>query len=197
VSTTRAALAVLAVLLAAAGTAPAGEPLYVVEQVVVSLNAQADGSGERIASLKSGDRVELLERAGESVHVRLPDGREGWLRAIYVSGDEPMRPRLMQSEAEVARLRAELARTQAQLNASAAAPPAAAAGAVAQAAAVAPLPEEPTAAGGLFNTADATPRRVWPWALATAVAGLLLGFALGWRMLDRSIRKKYGGLKIY
>jgi hypothetical protein len=26
---------------------------------------------------------------------------------------------------------------------------------------------------------------------------LALGFALGWRMLDRTIRKKYGGLKIY
>jgi len=25
----------------------------------------------------------------------------------------------------------------------------------------------------------------------------VVGFALGWWMLDRSIRKKYGGLKIY
>ena len=185
------ALLLLAAL--AASPAHAADPLYVVEQVVVSLNAQADGGGERIGSLKSGDRVELLERSGESVHVRLPDGREGWLRAIYVSGDEPMRPRLLQSEAEVTRLKAEVARLQSQLNASA--PPAAAPAAPTPAAAV--TAEEATQAGGLFSSQEATPRRVWPWALTAAVVGLLLGFALGWRMLDRSIRKKYGGLKIY
>ena len=82
--------ALLGALLAAATPgARAADTLYVVEQVVVSLNGSADGSGERVASLKSGDRVELLERVGEAVHVRLPDGREGWLRAIYVSGDAP------------------------------------------------------------------------------------------------------------
>jgi hypothetical protein len=31
----------------------------------------------------------------------------------------------------------------------------------------------------------------------SALAALAVGFALGWRTLDRTIRKKYGGLKIY
>jgi hypothetical protein len=31
----------------------------------------------------------------------------------------------------------------------------------------------------------------------SAALALVVGFALGWWMLDRSIRKKYGGLKIY
>ena len=99
----------------------AGEPLYVVEQVIVSVNSAADGSGERVASLKSGERVELLERAGESVHVRLPDGKEGWLRAIYLSGDAPLKPRLAQAEAEVTRLQAQVGRLQGQLAAATAA----------------------------------------------------------------------------
>ena len=182
-----AALGVLSLL----GLAPvrAGESLYVVEQVVVSLNSAADGSGERVASLKSGDRVELIERAGEAVHVRLADGKDGWLRAFYVSGDEPMRPRLAQSEADNARLKAQLAALQAQASASVhtAAPSAAA------------PPEDPAAAGGaLFNAApDPAPGRAWAWALAGALVGLGGGFALGWRTLDRSIRRKYGGLKIY
>jgi len=184
-----------ALLVAATPGARAADTLYVVEQVAVSLNSSADGSGERVASLKSGDRVELLERVGEAVHVRLPDGREGWLRAIYVSGDAPMRPRLQQSEAEVTRLRAEVSRLEAQLGATASlnatAPPAtAAADSAAENATAAP--------GGLFSPpADSPPRRIWPWALCWALVGLLLGFGLGWRMLDRSIRKKYGGLKIY
>jgi hypothetical protein len=29
------------------------------------------------------------------------------------------------------------------------------------------------------------------------VASLLAGFAVGWRVLDRRIRSKYGGLRIY
>lgn len=37
----------------------------------------------------------------------------------------------------------------------------------------------------------------WEWVAGAALIGLVVGFALGWRMLDRRIRKKYGGLKIY
>jgi Bacterial SH3 domain len=168
----------------------AADSLYVVEQVVVSLNSQADGGGERVAALKSGDRVELIERAGEEVHVRLPDGKEGWVRAIYLSGDEPMRPRLQQSEAEVARLKAEVSRLEAQVAATAS---------MGHAETAAPAPEEPAApAATLFGApAESAPRRLWVWVSLTGIAALGAGFALGWRTLDRSIRRKYGGLKIY
>ncbi|HEY1492156.1 MAG TPA: hypothetical protein VGF35_05990 [Steroidobacteraceae bacterium] len=191
------ALRVLALLgLLAATAAGAGEPLYVVEQVIVSVNGSADGSGERIASLKSGERVELIERAGESVHVRLADGKEGWLRAIYLSGDAPLKPRLAQAEAEVTRLQAQVSRLQGQLTAAtnarhetqgAAPPPAPAA-----AEETVPAPE------GMFATpAPPAPVRAWAWALGAGCAGLGLGFVLGWRILDRNIRRKYGGLRIY
>jgi hypothetical protein len=193
------ALRVLPLLgLLAAAAAGAGEPLYVVEQVIVSVNSSADGSGERVASLKSGERVELIERAGESVHVRLADGKEGWLRAIYLSGDEPLRPRLAQAEAEVTRLQAQVSRLQGQLTAATnarhetqgAAPPLATAPAAAEEAAPAPR--------GMFATpAPPAPARAWAWALGAGCAGLGLGFALGWRILDRNIRRKYGGLRIY
>jgi hypothetical protein len=33
--------------------------------------------------------------------------------------------------------------------------------------------------------------------LGTGVVMLIAGFALGWRTLDRRIRRKYGGLRIY
>jgi hypothetical protein len=180
-------------LVALCARARAADMLYVVEQVVVSVNSSADGSGERVASLKSGDRVELIERAGEAVHVRLADGKDGWLRAIYLSGDEPMRPRLQQSEAEVTRLRAEVGRLQGELSAAAGrqsvAPPTDTASA-----------QDPAAntPGAMFSaTPDTSPPRLWPWVLGATLLALALGFALGWRMLDRTIRKKYGGLKIY
>jgi hypothetical protein len=184
------ALTLLAGAAVASGAA-GGEPLYVVEQVVVSVNANADGSGERVASLKSGERVELIERAGEAVHVRLADGKEGWLRAVYLSGDAPLRPRLAQAEAEVTRLQAQVGRLEGQLTAASSARQG-------QPATAAPAPEDPPSPGGLFapRTEDA-PRALWPWVLVALLAGLAAGFVLGWRILDRNIRRKYGGLRIY
>jgi len=49
-----------------------------------------------------------------------------------------------------------------------------------------------------FMTPPDTPARpVWHWALGSFVVALGLGFALGWYVLDRRIRRKYGGLRIY
>jgi hypothetical protein len=40
-------------------------------------------------------------------------------------------------------------------------------------------------------------RPTWLWALGCSIVSLAIGFALGWRLLDRRIRAKYGGLRIY
>jgi phosphate/sulfate permease len=37
----------------------------------------------------------------------------------------------------------------------------------------------------------------WEWVISAAALALVVGFWLGWRTLDRRIRKKYGGLRIY
>jgi SH3 domain protein len=178
-------------LLAGGAPAAAAEALYVVEQLVVSVSSTPDAGGERIASLKSGDRVELIERSGDAVHVRLANGKDGWLRSSYLSTEQPLRTRLQQSEAEVRDLQAQVSRLEAQLSG---------ASSVRAAAPLAAAPEEAAAAAPtpLFSAAgEATAPRVWPWAVLSAALALVVGFTLGWWMLDRSIRKKYGGLKIY
>jgi hypothetical protein len=191
----------LAALLALA-TAHA-ETLYVVEQLVVNVNSAPDASGERIATVKSGEGVELLERQGEQVHVRLAGGREGWIRAGYLSAAAPLRVQLAQRDAEVARLQEELKRLAAQP--AAAAPTAAAPTAAAATAADSPAAPPPAAAedpgnssGMLFGGSAAEhPVRAWPWALGGALLGLAVGFGVGVVLLDRHIRRKYGGLRIY
>ena len=40
-------------------------------------------------------------------------------------------------------------------------------------------------------------RGAWGWLAGAALLALAVGFVLGWRMLDRRIRRKYGGLRIY
>jgi len=198
----------LAALLAA--TAARGAPLYVIEQVVVNVNSAPDASGERIATVKSGERVEELERVRDEVHVRLANGKDGWIRASYLSADEPLRTRLAardqqvaQLEQDVSRLQAQLATAPAPLAPGSAAPAAAAATASAAADAAAPTPaansrDDPVGAAPLFAAGgEQVAYHAWPWLLGAALGGLLLGFALGALLLDRHIRRKYGGLRIY
>jgi hypothetical protein len=190
-----AAAAALLLACGLAGTALGAEGLYVIEQLVVSLNSAPGGAGERVASLKSGERVELIERAGEEVHVRLAGGKDGWIRAAYLSADEPLRPQLAARSAEVARLKELVERLQADLLAARAAAPANAPGSVAPA--VRAAADDPPAAQGVFSVPDTQRRPRWSWVWVSALAGLGAGFALGWRVLDRRIRAKYGGLRIY
>jgi hypothetical protein len=167
--------------------------LYVVEQLVVNVNSAPDATGERIATVKSGDSLEVLERQGDQIHVRLASGKDGWIRASYLSSEEPSKVRLAQRDAQLAQLKDDVSRLQAQLTAPRAgaapvAPPASVAGA-----------EDPAGApaAGLFAAPDERPHRWWPWVLGAALLGLGAGFALGLVVLDRHIRRKYGGLRIY
>jgi len=198
--TARALPAPLLLLCALAAPAARAETLYVIEQLVVGLSGAPDGSGERITSVKSGDALEVLERSGDEVHVRTARGTEGWIRAGYLSADEPLRPRLAERTAEVARLKEDVSRLQAQLDTARTSAAPGGGGAVA----LAPPPAAPAedSAGppprGLFAGAEQeNPRRVWPWALGAALPALAVGFALGALALDRRIRRKYGGLRIY
>jgi hypothetical protein len=219
----RAPLCVLALTLAAA-TARA-EPIYVIEQLVVSVTSEPGADSERIGQVKSGDRLELLEREGDEAHVRLPSGKEGWLKASYLSNEEPLQHRLTERTAEVEQLKQE-AQTQKQegeklkrdigrLESDLAA------ARVAHNAASAPAPTPPPAVNTPTQTVPPavtetvsgssapiretvflrSPERSgqtpWPWVLGTSVVMLLAGFVLGWKTLDRRIRQKYGGLRIY
>jgi hypothetical protein len=187
-------LALGAALLGASGAH--AQDLYVIDQLVVNLNSAADAGGERIATLKSGDKVQLIERSGDTVHVRVPDGRDGWLRATYLSADEPATVRLSAREHELAQLKDDLAHARAQL---AAAPAAAAAPSPTPAPTPAVTAGEDAAAATapLFAPAAEHPGAPWPLALGCALLGLATGLALGVVLLDRHIRRKFGGLRVY
>jgi hypothetical protein len=195
------------VLVLGTGVAHA-EPVYVIEQLVVSVTSAPGGEGDRVATIKSGDRLELLERQSDEAHVRLPSGAEGWIKASYLSSDQPLQRRLTERTAELEKLKLDVNRLEAELAA-------ARAGSAAHPAAAAPPadPSPTTVSAGGPDTAQASPGirdvsgflttpelpspPLWEWVLGTAAVMLLLGFTLGWRMLDRRIRRKFGGLRIY
>jgi hypothetical protein len=212
------ALALAGALLLSAPVARA-ETLYVIEQLVVSVNATADGTGDRVGQIKSGDSVELIERQDEQAHIRLPSGQEGWVKGSYLSASLPLHQQLAARTEELEKVRKEKAQLETDLaaakkaaSAAAAAaktpPPAAAAPAPAPPAPVIETPP-PTTAGSaaesaspgappLFPESTLMPSRPsWLWAVGCSIVSLGIGFALGWRLLDRRIRAKYGGLRIY
>jgi hypothetical protein len=185
--------------LAISATAPQvhSGTLYVIEQLIVSVNASADGSGERIAQIHSGDPVELLEQEGEQAHVRLASGAEGWLKASYLSADLPLQQQLSARSDELEQARREKKRLETQLAAARQAATAAAADNASKATAASPS-GPPLFSFLADSSGTALPARpTWLWALVASLVALVAGFALGWRMLDRRIRAKYGGLRIY
>ena len=204
---------------------PHGDPIYVIEQLVVSVASAPGPDGERIGQVKSGDKLELIERQGEEAHVRLPGGKEGWIKASYLSTEEPLQHRLTERTAEVEKLKQEgeklkqdMGRLESQLAASRVAhnvvsaplstPGATPAGT--PKAANTPTETIPPAVADALS-GGSTPMREtvflrsperpgqtpWPLVLGTSFVMLLAGFVLGWKTLDRRIRQKYGGLRIY
>src|SRR5882724_1338102 len=104
----RASLCLLAIGLAAQARAePDSQPIYVIEQLVVSIASAPGAEGERIGQVKSGDKLELIEREGDEAHVRLPSGKEGWIKASYLSTEEPLQHRLTERTAEAEKLKQE------------------------------------------------------------------------------------------
>lgn len=277
-----AVLSVLTLALSGLGSGVcAAEALYVIDQLVVGVTSGPGGEGERVATIRSGDRVEVLGRQGGEAQIQLPDGASGWVKASYLSAELPLQRRLQEQAAQVEKLKLEVARLQAQPGAATAAAPrgspsaasgsadgATAAGRTAGAAGpataagrtagaadpVTAAARKATAAGsatppartaGSSDAAGSTtaPARTagssdtatapssagqgdsegtapgtstairdpspfmgggdpitqpsWLWIVGCSLVALILGFAAGWRVLDRRIRRKYGGLRIY
>lgn len=202
----------LAALLAA--NAARAEQLYVADKLVLNVYAEASQSSDKITTLETGDAVEGLERADNFVHVRLSDGREGWIGANYLTTEAPaiLRLKALQAEQhsdaqstqkplndEIARLQKQNGSLQAELSAlkQKAAQPAPAASAPAPAAE--PLPaeaDEPVPVAEQPAARPATRNAWWLWPLLL-LAGLAVGFPLGYQTLARNIRRKYGGVKVY
>ncbi|MBV8804036.1 MAG: TIGR04211 family SH3 domain-containing protein [Sinobacteraceae bacterium] len=186
-----------------------GDPVYVIEQLVVGIASAPGPEGERVGQVKSGDKLELLERQGDEAHVRLANGKEGWIKSSYVSSEEPLQQRLTARTAELDKLKQEneqqrqdLKRLQSELASARSAQGASAAAGVPTAASPTTAATPPEPAAPIRETVFLRPperpgQTPWTYLLGVAVVMLLVGFTLGWKTLDRRIRQKYGGLRIY
>lgn len=187
-----AAAGVMGLALAALAPAVRAESAYVSDQLVISVTADAEGSGEKLASLHSGEQVEVLERQEDRVRIRYDGEHEGWVKSSYLSADPPARTRLEACTQELGTLRPQLSSMREELGSARAA----AARVAAQPACPAAERATPTPARPLFDSGTGL-QPGWGWVAGTGLVALAAGFLLGWRLLDRRIRQRYGGLKIY
>lgn len=204
--------AVFAGLLLAALAAQA-QTLYVTDKVQAVVYAEPSLEGNQVRILESGDAVELVSRDGDNARIRLEDGSEGWVAGSYLVVDIPATRQLQALTADNERLRAsartdttataemktlkdrnaqlqaELAAAQRDINALQARSPVAAAAAAARPDDEAPVEvARPPARSNLYLTLAI---------VAGGAATLALGFWWGYSTLERRVRRKYGGLKVY
>jgi hypothetical protein len=185
--------AALLTLFAANGLAATA---YVTDELVLGVYADQKGDGPRLTTLHSGAVVDTIAVNGDTTQVRLADGTLGWVKSTYLTSSEPAVVRIKQLQdeldraqattpelaeaaerSEVARLRRELAEA---LSASSAA-------------------AHDAGPGGFISAAPATQgagAAVWGW-IAAVAAALCGGTWLGYSILARRIRDKFGGIKVY
>jgi hypothetical protein len=190
-------------------SAVGAEQMYVHDKLVLNVYAEPTQGSSRVATIETGDAVEVVERVDNFVRVQLDDGREGWVGANYLSAEPPAIVRLrelrMSADAsteppkqltdEIARLKkqngalqSEVADLKKQL---AAAPPVSEAAAPA----VHEMPE-PVAAPAPQPMVVVDRSHAWAWVLAVIAAGAG-GFAAGYQTLGRRVRARFGGVKVY
>jgi hypothetical protein len=185
------ALFIGGLLLLAAASAQAASA-YVSDELVLGVYAQPDLQGQRLATLHSGAAVETLASSGDYTQVRLQDGTTGWVKTAYLVGREPAVARVKRLEDELSNARAttpamaeaaarsEVARLRGELEAKGSELQAAAASA--------------TALRRGEGPQWTSQRRL---CVLGAIAALILGFCLGYAVLARRIRSKFGGIKVY
>lgn len=87
---------------------PAEERIgYVTDQLRLKMYS-GKGEGDELATLKSADRLEILEVSGQFYRVRTEDGKEGWAKKFYIVDDAPAKVRIKELQQDADRHIADL-----------------------------------------------------------------------------------------
>ena len=183
--------------------APASaETAYVTDMLQLEMYAAADMLGAPLRRLRSGDKVEIIERNGRIARVQSEDGQQGWVKGLYLVPEEPARTRVNKLEASneglentVKKLRSQLAAEQGALKELQQAQ----SGSEEQRAATeAELENLRSENARLESSLDAYGFNVpVTWLLVAMLIAVIGGFAGGWYWIDKRSRDRHGGYRIY
>lgn len=198
----RRAFPLLIALILSAPTQAQEEIGYVTDNLRLGLHQAADTSDRAFRTLESGQSLEIVSRNRNYAHVRLPDGVEGYVKAAYLVFDKPAKLIVAETEAERAALQKELE----ELKSAFAAPAATITSLEAQ---LAESQAAAEASAGQVGTLTAQVEELRgrqdqfkyslpiTWVGGAMFVCLLAGFLAGLWWVDRSSRKRHGGIRIY
>jgi SH3 domain protein len=194
--------AVLSVVLALWAGGAGAETGYVTDSLRLGLHEAADTSDRPFENLISGTPLEILERNTNYARVRVPDGREGWVKATFVVTEKPAAARVLELEAEIAGFESaavaaraaqiaaeqELAALRSELKAT-----------TGSAESVQETIERLQSENGAYMQQLDTYRYALPilWVVPAVVVALVAGFLAGLWWLDAAIRRRHGGFRVY
>ena len=178
------------------------ETMFVTDMLQLELYATAEMAGTPLGRLKSGDRLEILERSGRTARVQLASGESGWVKSLYLQTEEPARTRVNQLEStnaslekSVTRLRAQLGDQQDRVAELETVRDDTDSQAAAEAEELKRLRIENTdMEESLTAYSSSVPLG---WVAAFLVLILAGGFAAGWYWFDTRSRARHGGYRIY
>ena len=191
-------LLALALLIGTAAGEAADDVVYVTDELRLGLFDGEGTTGRPARMLTSGNKLQILERALRSIRVRTEDGDEGWVKAGYVVATTPARHRVAPLEARNEQLtetlaavnasnealqqeRQELAEELAQARQS-----------------ITQLPDLEREIASLRQTLSSQGSQVHlNWLIAAATLAFVTGCLAGYYWLDRRVRKRFGGLRVY
>jgi SH3 domain protein len=168
----------------------------------LGMHEAPDTSDKPFENLVSGTALEVLDRNSSYAHVRLPDGREGWVKGTYLVTDKPASARVLELEAKLggfenAAVAAKTAQTAAEDQ-------------------LASLRSELQSTTGSAESVQETIARLQnenqahaerleayrhtlplAWVAPAFVVSLVAGFLAGLWWLDALIRRRHGGFRVY
>ena len=180
----------------------AAQTAYVTDNLRLGLHAAEDTNDRAFRYLDSGQEMEILIRDRNYANVRLPDGTEGWVKSAYLVDEKPAKLIVAETAAANEALQKELQETKAAF----------AAPAQTIAALEAELAERSEAATASAARVEALSAQVddfrgrqdafkysmpIKWVGGAMFVCLLAGFLGGLWWVDRSSRKRHGGIRIY
>ncbi len=192
---------IFSVLILFLSGAAQSETVYVTDMLQLDMYATSAMTGSSIRKLRSGEKMEILERTGRTAHVRV-EGIEGWVKSLYLVGKEPARTRVNQLErsnksleSTVKKLRSQLAAEQGKVTELTASQGGEAAQlASSQAELEKTRQENKRLEQRLSSYAGSVPLN---WLLIAVVIALVGGAYSGWYYIDKRSRSKHGGYRVY
>ncbi len=90
---------------------------HITDKLLVGLYAQPKSGVQPIKVLPSGTPLEVLERKDAFSKVRLGDGKEGWVKSVYISNEKPARAMLLELQAKSGTLKNKISELEKELKA--------------------------------------------------------------------------------